>query len=117
MCQSPGLGVCVCKKDACFLVHDTEKRVLGGDLLAEKSILVEYVVGDDGVVGLIDDGSEVCGLENRAVCFEKSLVVAEMIWVNLVVVADVREALGTWHISDLLAIDCDCDWLLAVDDL
>lgn len=117
MCQSPGLGVCVSKEDACFLIHDTEKWVRRGDLLAEKSILVEYVVGDDRVVGLVNDGSEVGGLDHRAVCIEESLVVAEMVWVDLVVVADVREPLRTWHISDLLAIDCDCNWLFAVDDL
>ena len=117
MCQSPGLGVCVCKEDACFLIHNTEKWVLGGDLLAEESILIECVVGDHRVIGLINDRPEVGGLENRPVCVEKSLVVAEMVWVDFVVVSDVREAFRTRHISDLLAIDCDRNWLLAVDDL
>ena len=117
MCQSPGFGICVGKKQACFLVHDTEEGVLGCDLLGEETIFVEYVVGNHRVVGLVNNTSEVGRFEDWSICVEQSLVVAEMVRVNLVVVADVRKAFGTWHVSDLLAIDCDRNRLLAVDDL
>jgi hypothetical protein len=116
VCHSPGFGVCVGKEQACFLVHDAEKWMLRCDLLGEETILVENVVGDHGVIGLVNNTSEIGSFEDWSVCVEQSLMVAEMVRVDLVVVADVREAFGTWHVSDLLAVDCDRDRLLAVDD-
>ena len=117
MCQSPGLGVCVCKEQACFLVHDAEEGMLRRDLLGEEAILVEHMVGDYRIVGLVDNAAEVGRLEDGSVCVEQSLVIAKMVRVDLIVVADIREAFGAWHVSDLLPINCDRNWLLAVDDL
>ena len=116
MCQSPGFGVCVGKEQACFLVHDTEEGMLGRDLLSEETVFVKHVVGNHRVVGLVNNTSKVGRLEDWSICVEQSLVVAKMIRVDFVVVANVREAFGTWHVSDLLAIYCDRNRLLAVDD-
>jgi hypothetical protein len=117
MCQPPGFSVCVSEEQACFLVHNAEKWMLGCNLLGEEAILVENVVGDHRVVGLVDITSEIGSFEDWSVCVEESLMVTKMIRKNLVVVANVREAFGTWHISDLLSINCDRDRLLAANDL
>ncbi|GKT95657.1 LOW QUALITY PROTEIN: short-chain dehydrogenase/reductase [Colletotrichum tofieldiae] len=107
----------VAKEDAGLLVLDGVEGVAGNDVLCEEVALGEEDVGEGRVVGVVDDGAHVVGLEERAVLLEEALVVAQVVWVDLEVVADEGEALGTGDLADGVAIDGDGDGSVGGEDV
>lgn len=83
------------------------QRVRFVDMFGEKVRLGEGDCRDLGIVRVVGRAAEACGFEDWAVCVEEALVVAQVVWVDVEVVAHVGEAVGAFRIADGVAIDCD----------
>lgn len=88
MRRSPFRSVCVCQEYACFGVFDGAKGMGVVDFLREKICLRKDDCRNFGIVGVIDRAAHVRGLEDRAILLEESLVVSQMIRVDLKEIPD-----------------------------
>lgn len=77
------------------------------DLFGEKVRLGEGDCRDLRIVRVVGRPAKTCRFENWAVSIEEALVVAQVVWVDFEVVANVGEAIGAWGVADGVAIDCD----------
>lgn len=116
VCSAPFGGVSIAKEDTCFLVLDGVQWVSLVDLFREKVRLGEHNCAKLGVVGVVDCTAHVGGLEDGTILIEESLVIAQVVWVDLEKVSNEGEAFGAGDLADGLAFYRDGNWACGGED-
>jgi hypothetical protein len=87
------------------------------DLFGEKVGLGKDNCGDSWVICLICYTAEIGCLDDWAVLFEETLVVAEVVWVDFEEISNIGETLRAWCITDSVSIYGDGDGSVGRSDL
>lgn len=85
--------------------------------LAKEVAFLEEDLRQLGVVCLVDLAAHVVGDNQGTVLLEKTLMVSQMVWVHLKVVAKVRKTCWARDLPNALAVDGDDNWVIRVFDV